>query len=108
MEAIWVDDYDWRSDKIYKAVGCPSCKEALLIDDDKYWCPSCGEHVEVVDKDMVEWFDKRKETKTEYSDCFLGCGGKGTVETHYMRNPNTLKWQVMGGVCKQCGQRFIV
>jgi hypothetical protein len=61
---------------------------------------------------MLEWFKIRRETRVRMPDCFpvemKGCGGKKCVETHYMRNPITLKWQVMGGKCKKCGMEFII
>lgn len=118
MEAIWGTDYDYRTDAIYERPVCPECKEPIGVDEDgKYHCYSCGEVVEVKDQSMIEWLEKRNETKVEYADCHIftskngattGCGGKGTVETHYMRNPVTLKWQIMGGRCKKCGMRYIV
>ena len=125
MKAEWGLDYDFREDKCFKRPSCPKCNMEhgcvpIFRTDDKYTCINCGEEFEL-DPDMKEWIDVRSETKTEYTDCMpdkevdidgkkikLGCGGKGTVESHYMRNEITLKWQLMGSVCKQCGQRIIV
>lgn len=107
-KAIWVEDYDYREDKCYTAVGCPYCEESLLGSDGDYYCPCCGNDIEVDDKDMLKWLKEREETKVEYEDCFTGCKSKGTVETHFVRNPVNMKWQVAWGVCKKCGQRFIV
>lgn len=108
MKAIWADDYDMREDKCYGRPCCPECNAPIgKYEDGLYHCFSCGEVVEVTDPDMIEWLKVREETKTEYSDCGR-CGGKNCVETHYMRNPITLKWQVMGGQCTKCGMRFMV
>ena len=123
MKAIWGLDYDFREDKCYERPSCPECAEPIgkVGDDDNYYCYSCGKKVEVDDPKMLEWFKIRRETKVGITDCFpekvemkngeiikLGCGGKQCVETHYMRNPITLKWQVMGGKCKNCGMEYIV
>ena len=118
MKAIWGTDYDMREDKCYKCPSCPECKEPIFkMDDDKYHCVSCGEIVDIDDPEMKEWVAEREGVKIEYEDCVqfttkdgktIGCGGKGTVETHYMRNPVTKEWQTMGGKCSKCGMSFIV
>lgn len=110
-KAIWVEDYDYKTDSIYTAVGCPYCEERLLKGDEGYYCPCCGNDIEVDDKDMIKWLEDREETKVELGECHKelgGCGGKDTSETHYRRNPVTMKWEVAWGVCRQCGRRFIV
>lgn len=118
MNAIWATAYDWRTDREYQSPSCPECHEKIIkYDGGVYRCPSCGKSVFVADAEMREWLRVREEVKTEYDDCHIttiddnrsfGCGGKNCVETHLMRNPVTLEWQVMGGVCKKCGTRFIV
>lgn len=114
MKAIWGLDYDFREDKCYERPSCPECAEPIgkVGDDDNYYCYSCGKMVEVDDPKMQEWFKIRRETKMRITDCLPvemnGCGGKQCAETHYMRNPITLRWQVMGGKCKKCGMEFIV
>lgn len=109
LKAVWGTDYDMHTDRCYSRPCCPICKEPIFMyEDENYHCVSCEEIVEVDDPEMIKWFKDRSETKTEYEDCICGCGGKGTVETHYRRNPVTLKWQVTGGKCSKCGMRFIV
>ena len=117
MNAVWVTDYDFRTNKCFKRPGCPKCKEpAFEYEEGVYRCVSCGEVVDIVNNKMKKWIADRKETKTEYQDCpkwehegkTFGCGGEKTMEVHYMRNPVTLKWQSMGGCCKNCGMRWLV
>ena len=119
MKAIWAMDYDFRQDKCFNRPSCPECQEPIIKrEDGKYHCLCCGKEVDVKDPEMQEWLAIREEVKTEYEDCHIikdkdgnhiaGCGGEKCVETHYMRNPITLKWQVMGGKCKLCGSIFIV
>lgn len=107
MKAIWDIDYDMQQDKCYDRPCCPECNAPIgKYKDGLYHCYSCGEVVDVTNPDMINWLRVREETKTEYSDCV--CGGKNCMETHYTRNPITLKWQVMGGQCSKCGMRFMV
>lgn len=114
LQAVWGMDYDFREDKCYKRPSCPECAEPIgqTGDDDSYYCYSCGKKVEVTDKEMQEWFRVRRETKVEISDCFpvmmKGCGGKKCVKAHYIRNPITLNWQLMGGRCEKCGMEFLI
>ena len=73
-----------------------------------------------LDESMIEWVRSRSGSKVEMQDCpdiefefkgekiKMGCGGKGCVETYYIKNHVTLKWQVAWGVCKNCGRKFIV
>ena len=117
MNAVWLTDYDWRTDKNYDCPCCPECQEPIWKHEDgQYRCLSCGEVISI-DEKMQEWFKAREETKTEYLDCpkitldngmSRGCNGKNCVETHYMRNPVTLEWQTCGGKCVICGYQFIV
>lgn len=118
MDAIWYQDYDYRTDKIYKCPCCPDCYEPIgKFDDGNYRCYSCGKIVDIPDDEMKEWLRIREETKTEYHDCHkfalgdcatIGCGGKNCVETHYIRSPVTLEWQTAWSVCKNCGQKIMV
>jgi len=117
MKAIWIEDYDYHTDKLYKRPGCPECEEPVFLNDaGKYCCASCGKDVEVADPEMVEWLKVRHETKVEMKDCtkfelegmVFGCGGKACVETHYYRNKVTLGWQVGWSVCRNCGAKTIV
>lgn len=108
MNASWVMDYDYTSDRAFYRPGCPACKEPVGMNDDgKYRCFSCGQEVNVDDHKMIDWFRKRSGEKVEREDCFQ-CGGKGTVETHMVRNKVNLNWQAAWGECKECGMRFIV
>lgn len=123
LKAVWGNDYDWRTDKCYKAPLCPLCYAPFgkIADDNEYHCFSCGRIIEVNDPDMKKWIEDRKEKKVEMEDCFpnevkmkdgetikMGCGGKKCVKVTYHRNPVTLKWEQMGGQCTKCGMRFIV
>ena len=117
MVAVWGMDYDYRTDKCYDRPMCPECNAPVIrFKDGKYKCVSCRQPVEVIDAEMLKWLAKREEEKIEYEDCpqwrhdgyVYGCGGKGTVETHYVRNNVTLEWQTAWGECSKCGMRFIV
>ena len=122
MKAIWDLDYDMYEDMTYKCPSCPECRAPIgMFEDGNYHCFSCGEIVEVDDPYMKKWLESRQEKKIEIEDCFpesvvnvkgekikMGCGGKGTAEVHYVRNPITMKWQAAGGVCKKCGMSWIV
>ena len=120
MKSEWITDYDMHTDKCYKRPGCARCKEPIFkCEDGKYHCVNCGRIVKP-DDEMLEWFKAREETKVEIEDCFpeymdingekvkMGCGGRQCYEVHYRRNPITLEWQVAGGKCTKCGNRFIV
>ena len=108
--AKWVLEYDMHTDKCYKHPGCPKCDMPIYKDkeDGLYHCLSCGEEVFMEDPRMIKWMQEREETKTEYEDCFLGCGGEKCVKVHYRRNPVTMEWQQAYGECEKCGLRFIV
>jgi DNA-directed RNA polymerase subunit RPC12/RpoP len=119
MQAIWDNDYDSRTDSIYKRPCCPECGEPILLFGDAYHCVSCGEKVEVTNPEMEKWFDDRAEIRYEQKDCprmplddegkeFMGCGGKGTLRVLYVRNKATLEWQEAQGECEKCGLKFIV
>lgn len=118
MNAIWYDDWDVHSDKIYKRPCCPECREPIgKLPSGEYRCYSCGEIVTVKDKKMKDWFKVREETKTELDDCHVlthldgwshGCGGVKTLKVTYCRNPATLEWQAVTGECSACGLRWIV
>lgn len=106
MKAIWGHEYDWRKDEIYDCPVCPKCKEEVGKIKGKYICFACGQEVEIPE-DMIDWLKIREETKTETTDCYR-CGGKDCLESHYMRNPVSLEWQLMNSVCKSCGMKVIV
>lgn len=117
MTAVWVLDYDYRTDKTYNRPGCPDCNAPVLkFEDGKYHCLSCDRVAELEDPKMVEWLDEREETKIEMWDCTqfktkhgtVGCGGKECVEAHFVRNAVTLEWEMGWSVCRNCGQRTIV
>lgn len=108
-KAEWITEYDMHMDKCYKCPGCDECYAPIFENEDgQYQCVSCGELFEVSEPKMIKYFEDRKGTKVEMEDCFLGCGEKKCVEVHYRKNPVTLKWQCMGGVCTKCKMRFIV
>ena len=112
-QAIWGEDYDSRTDSIFKRPCCPECGEPILLFGDAYRCVSCGEEVEVNDEKMEKWFDDRSEVRYEQQDCphipldpfddegkeFMGCGGKGTLRVMYVRTNATLEWQQVQGRC---------
>lgn len=117
MNAVWIDEYDFRCDKCYKAPGCPKCDAPLYKFGNDFKCVACGKALKVTDPDMKKWFTEREEVKTEFKDCpkiplkdgrSMGCGGKKCVETHYRRNPVTLEWEVTDGRCMKCELSFIV
>ena len=119
MNAIWYDDWDVHSDKLYKRPCCPECRVPIgKLPSGEYRCYSCGEIVSVTDKKMTDWFKAREETKIEYEDCRIvesidkkykhGCGGVKTLKVSYRRNPATLEWQAVTGECSACGLRWIV
>ena len=117
MKAEWGMDYDHVTDKCYERPVCPECDAPVIkFDDGKYRCVSCRNVIDVDDEQMLKWLTDREDTKVEMKDCpkfesnghTYGCGGKNTVETHYIRNNVTLKWQVAWGECTQCHMRFMV
>lgn len=117
MNAIWAVDYDMFTDKIYKCPSCPECNAPVVrFKDGKYKCLSCRQEMELPDPNMLKWLTDREGEKVEMHDCLRsevnghvhGCGGTACVETHYVRNKATMKWQPAWGECKQCGMRFIV
>lgn len=117
MKAVWIRDYDYQTDRGYKRPGCPDCNAPIgKGEDGKYHCFPCGRVAEGVDKNMLAWLEPREESKTEMNDCYkfehkgrtIGCDGKACVETHYVRNPVTMKWRVAWSVCRNCGQKIIV
>lgn len=116
-QAVWITEYDYITDKLYKCPGCPDCEEQIGRFRNVYKCYNCGTVVNVDDKAMKEWFKLREETKTEYGDCVVikvnddlsfGCGGKNCVKKHFRRNPVTLEWQMSGAKCEKCGNTIIV
>lgn len=113
LKGIWVNEYDFHTDKMYKCPGCPECREpAFRHEDGLFYCASCGIDIEF-DDEMLKWYADREEIKIEMRDCIklsdtIGCGGKKCMETHYRRNPVTMEWETAGGRCLNCGTRFIV
>ena len=116
MKAILGLDYDYKTDKCFKRPVCPDCDAPVLkFKTGEYKCISCRRIAEV-DEGMMKWLADREGEKVEYEDCpqfevngtVYGCGGKKTVETHYVKNNVTLKWETAWGQCNKCGKRFIV
>lgn len=119
-KAAWIMDYDYMTDKCYQRPGCAECQAPVGFepDDGQYRCFSCGKALDVSDPEMKQWFADRDGVKVEMQDCqkfedeergiSFGCGGKGCVEAHYVRNPVTMKWRLAWSVCRECGQRTIV
>lgn len=116
MKAVWGLDYDYRTDKNFHRPSCPECNAPVLKTDVGYECISCGQPAEV-DEAMMKWLSDRDETKVTMEDCHqfklpdgetLGCGGKACVETHYVRNNVTMKWQLAWSECLNCGARTLV
>lgn len=120
IKAKWLTDYDMHNDKCFDRPQCPECIAPVHeYERDEFRCISCHELIEL-DEDMKEWVRSRAETKVEMEDCpdyefehkgkkiKMGCGGTACVETHYVRNPITLAWQVAWGRCTKCDSRFIV
>lgn len=105
-KAVWAEQYDWRSDKIYSRPCCPNCEEPIIYSKYQYVCMLCEEPVKVDDK-MKEYINKVSEVKIGWQNCFI-CGKKKCVETYYHRNPVTMEWQTSHGKCLKCGCRFIV
>lgn len=105
-KAVWLEQYDWRSDKIYLRPCCPDCEEPIIYSGNQYVCMLCEEPVQVDDK-MKEYISKVSEVKIKWNEC-LKCGNKNCVETYYHRNPVTMEWQTAHGKCVECGCRFIV
>ena len=118
MTAIWLDDYEPRTEKPYRRPACPECEDWVRKDKDGvYRCFACGKAVEPKDEKMREWLDREGERKMEWEDCKeltskkgvkFGCGWKKCVAVHYIRNKATLEWEVSWGRCFNCGMRFIV
>lgn len=112
MKAVWDNDYDYRTDSIYKRPCCPECREPIGLDgSDKYRCYNCGEVVEVTDPEMLKWFEDRKAVMYVNEDCprrLKHRGSKGTMRVMYVKNNVTLKWQKACGKCQECGLSFMV
>ena len=105
-KAVWLEHYDWRSDKIYSRPCCPDCEEPIIYSKYQYVCMFCEEPVQVDDQ-MKEYISKVSEVKINWQNC-PKCGKKKCVETYYHRNPVTMEWQTEHGKCTECGCRFIV
>ncbi len=120
--AVWVKTYDSRTDKSYDAPGCPDCMEPIgRYGNGRFYCFSCGKEILMGNAEMFKWYQERRETKTEYEDCFpedvklkngekvkMGCGGKKCMLVRYRRNPVTMEWESAGGKCARCGMNFVV
>lgn len=55
-QAVWITEYDYITDKLYKCPGCPDCEEQIGRFRNVYKCYNCGTVVNVDDKAMKEWF----------------------------------------------------
>lgn len=116
LKAVWITDYDHRTDKLYKRPGCPDCEEAIGRFRNVYKCYNCGAAVEVEDEEMKAWLVIHEETRTETEDCpkfkvmgrTIGCGRKKCVRVLYTRNPVTLEWQLAQKKCTKCGYQVLV
>ena len=106
IKAVWLEQYDWRSDKIYSRPCCPNCEEPIIYSKYQYVCMLCEEPVQVDDQ-MKEYISKVSEVKIGWRNC-LKCGNKDCVETYYHRNPASMEWQTAHGKCVECGCRFFV
>ena len=106
IKAVWLEQYDWRSDKIYSRPCCPNCEEPIIYSKYQYVCMLCEEPVQVDDQ-MKEYISKVSEVKIGWRNC-LKCGSKDCVETYYHRNPASMEWQTAHGKCVECGCRFFV
>ena len=112
---VWEIDYDFKKDKCFRRPMHKECYAPVVLDEGKYICIGCGQEMELT-PDMIEWISERAGVKIEHSDCEewefegkkMGCGGKGTVEEHYMKNPITLEWQFCFSECKKCGNKIMV
>lgn len=116
MKAEWGLDYDYTTDETFLRPSCPTCSFPVIrAMDGDYHCPACGLMLDL-DEEMLKWLEEREGEKIEMTDCpkfvykghVSGCGGKGCVETHYIRNPVTLEWRTAWGKCLSCGSSFIV
>lgn len=105
-KAVWLEQYDWRRDKIYLRPCCPDCEEPIIYSKGQYVCTLCEEPVQVDDQ-MKDYISKVSEFKIGWRNC-LKCGKKKSVETYYHRNPVTMEWETAHGKCAECGCRFIV
>ncbi len=105
-KAEWLEQYDWRSDKIYLRPCCPDCEEPIIYSEGQYVCKLCEDPVQVDDQ-MKEYINKVSEVKIDWRNC-PKCGKKKCVETYYHRNPVTMEWQTAHGKCAECGCRFFV
>lgn len=105
LKAVWITEYDFRTDSCYQCPGCPECQAPVGSLGGKIRCYSCGKEYEL-DNNMKSWTDKRQTTSTEMLICHK-CGKK-SMKTVRIRNPVTLEWQVAYGKCIKCGAEFIV
>ena len=105
-KAVWLEQYDWRRDKIYLRPCCPDCEEPIIYSKGQYVCTLCEEPVQVDDQ-MKEYISKVSEFKIGWRNC-LKCGKGKCFKTYYHRNPVTMEWQTAHGKCTECGCRFIV
>lgn len=106
MKAVWISDYDYRTDEIYSCPGCPTCKAPAYLDKDsyKYHCPSCGEYLDL-DPDMLKWKEERTGQKVVHNQMCIACGNK--TSTWYYHKNHKKEWIVGHGECP-CGCHFIV
>lgn len=48
-QAVWITEYDYSTDKLYKCPGCPDCEEQIGRFRNVYKCYNCGTVVNVDD-----------------------------------------------------------
>lgn len=105
IKATWEMDYDYRTDKCYKAPMHKECDAPIVLNEGLYLCIGCGKEAEIDDK-MKQWIDERHGTRTETQTC-VNCKNN-TMKIYYYKNHANKKWQVGSGECTSCGMRFIV
>lgn len=107
MKAKWLQEYDVRTDSIYKWPGHESCMTPVArFKDGEYRCVRCKRELEL-SPGMVRFLEKMNEKKTKTKDC-PDCHGKESLTVLYVRNPVTEEWQLAREWCNECGHSIIV
>ena len=112
MKIIWATDYDFHTDKCFKAPCCKKCSQqygavpVYLRDDGLCECINCHQTGKP-DEEQLKWLQDRQGTKVVENEYCMHCG-KNTMTVHYIKNDVTLEWQTAYGKCSNCGTKFIV